>query len=93
MKQSNGNFLNFLCFVVLVLSAVLIFVCKLLPIVGLEVGGSLINILETVRDCLILLFIALSALNFVKGKGKVTKIIFAISICIFIAGIVLIWFA
>ena len=93
MKQSNGKFLNLLSFVALVIAALLIFVCKLLTIVGLEITGSLINILETVRDCIILLVISLSAFNFVSGKGKATKIIFAIAICRFIAGILLIWFA
>lgn len=92
MKNSNNGFLNFLSFVALIIMAVLTFISKLLPIVEIDITGSTINLLSTVRDALVLLVVSLGAWKFASTKGKKTKTIFVISLLIFVAGIVLIWF-
>ncbi len=95
--DSNGsnrnNVFDFLSYIVLVIAALLIFINKLLPLVGLNISGATIHVLETIKEVFILLVIGFSAYNFVAHKrNKAWKVIFIIAMVIFIAGIVLIWF-
>lgn len=89
MKSENKNIFNLFSFIVLVIAAVLIFVNKLLPVIGINAGGPLFAILDTIKDVLILIVIGLLAYNFAKGKKKGWKITYWVSLGLFVAGIVL----
>ena len=90
--SKNENTLNLMAFVALVIVAVLIVVNKLLPIIGIETKGLFFNALETVQLLLSVIVIGISAYNFVANKSKTWKIIYWISIALFIASIILLWF-
>ena len=90
--KNEKNVLSFLSFFALLIVAILIFVNKLLPIVGINVGGSLLDILSTIKEVFILIVVGISAYSFVANKNKTWKIVFWVAILLFVAGVVLIWF-
>lgn len=90
--KNDKNVLSFLSFFALLIVAILIFVNKLLPIVGINVGGSLLDILSTIKEVFILIVVGISAYSFVANKNKTWKIVFWVAILLFVAGVVLIWF-
>ena len=90
--KNEKNVLSFLSFFALLIVAILIFVNKLLPIVGINVGGSLFDILSTIKEVFILIVVGISAYSFVANKNKTWKIVFWVAILLFVAGVVLIWF-
>lgn len=90
--KTDKNLLNLLSFFALVIVAILIFVNKLLPMVGINASGPLFGILSTIKEIFILIVVGLSAYNFVAYKSKAWKIVFWVAIVLFIAGVVLIWF-
>ena len=90
--MKNRGLINFLSYIALVIIAVLIVLGNFLPIVGINVTGTLVNILNTVRNVLILLVIGVAAYNYLPGKPNWIRILFWVSIIVFIVGTVLIWF-
>lgn len=91
-KNSNKNILNLFSFSALIIVAILVVINNLLPIIGVEIKGSLMGVLSTIKDVLILLVVGLSAYAFVEGKTKAWKITFWVSVAVFAVGIILIWF-
>lgn len=91
-KNSNKNILNLFSFSALIIVAILVVINNLLPIIGVEIKGSLMGVLSTIKDVLILLVVGLSAYAFVEGKTKSWKITFWVSVAVFAVGIILIWF-
>lgn len=85
-KQSN-SFFNIISFFALVILAILVLV-NALNIFSEQVK----MVLETIKNVLILLIISVNAYKFVKGKAKGWKITYWISLLVFIAGTILIWF-
>ena len=83
------NILNFVAFVVFILTATLIFIQDLLPHVGVNIEGVFLLILEIIKDILLFLIIGISAYKFVQTKKKGWKIFFVIMLLIFVVGIVL----
>ncbi len=93
MKKSNKNFLNVLSYVALILIALLLAITNLLPVIGVNISGPLVNALKTVQNVLILIIIGVSAYNYAFSQGaKWIKVLFWISIVIFVVGTVLLWF-
>jgi len=93
MKNSNKNFINVLSYVALLIIALLLAISNLLPLVGVAVTGPLVNILKTIQNVLILLIIGVLAFRFAFNQGaKWVKVLYWVSIVIFIVGTVLIWF-
>lgn len=93
MKKSNKNFLNVLSYVALILIALLLAITNLLPVIGVNISGPLVNALKTVQNVLILIIIGVSAYNYAFRQGaKWIKVLFWISIVIFVVGTVLLWF-
>jgi len=90
-NSSNVNILNLLSYISLVIVALLIFLTKLLPLVGLEVGGTLINVLDTVKEIFVIIVIGVNSYRFVVGKAKWLNIVYWISVVLFVASVVLIW--
>ena len=91
MKNSNKNLLNLLAFVALVIIATLLFVQHLLPIIGVTIGGPLFGVLSTIQNILILIVVGVSAYNFAANNRPWIRILFWISVIIYIVGTVLIW--
>lgn len=89
-RKNNGIF-NLFSYIVLIVASILIFVNNLLPAVGITMGGVVFNILETLKDVLILIMIGIMSYNFILGKGKVAKIFYWVAIVIFVVGVVLRW--
>ena len=89
MKSENRSIFYFFSFIVLVIAAVLIFVNKLLPVVGVNASGPLFTILDTIQNIFVLLVIGFFAYYFVSSKKKAWKIVYWISLALFIVGIVL----
>ena len=90
-KKNNGVF-NLFSFIVLMIASTLIVTNNLLPIIGIGINGPLFNILETIKDVLLLVMVAILSYNFIIGKGKVIAVFYWVAVVIFLAGIVLRWF-
>ncbi len=90
--EKNVNILHLMSFVALVIVAILVVVNKLLPIVGVNTSGPFFYALETIEKLFTLIVIGISAYNFVANKSKALKITYWVSVAVFIAGVVLIWF-
>lgn len=92
-NENNKMFFNFLAFISLFLIAVIALINVILPMVGIEIQGTLINILEMVEKFIGLVVIAYFAYPYVKGKNsKGWKIAYIIAMLLFIASIVLLLF-
>ncbi len=90
-KKSEVKVFNLFSYIVLIAVALLIVTREILPKIGLKVDGPLIDVLETIKDVLILIMVAIMSYNFIKGKGKAVVIIYWIAIVVFVAGMVLRW--
>ena len=91
MKSTNKNILNTLSYVALVLLAVLLFVSKLLPVVGVTIEGTFINILDTAKNILVLVVIGISAYNFTINRARWITVLYWTAVLVFAVGTVLLW--
>jgi len=89
--MKNRGLVNFLSYIALLVIALLIVTGNLLPIFGIEIKGTFISVLNTIRNVLILVVIGFAAFNYIPGKPKWIKILFWISIVVFVVGTCLIW--
>ncbi len=89
MGKEKNDFIRICSFIFLCLAALLIFVDNILPLVGIEVTGTIFNVLRLIKDIALLFGIAFGAYSFAKGAGKTWVIIYWIALCIYIAGAVL----
>ncbi|MBR2614300.1 MAG: hypothetical protein IKC71_01720 [Clostridia bacterium] len=85
-KKSIGTFL---AFIILMLTAILLIISNLLPMIGIEIKGALVGILALVKDLAVLIVIGVGAFAFVKGKKKWLKIAFWVAVAIYVACVVL----
>ena len=94
MKNSNKSIMNVLSYVAFLTVALLLAISKFLPLIGVsEIKGTLINVLETIQNVLILIIIGVLASRFAFNQGaKWIKVLYWIALAIFILGTVLIWF-
>ena len=83
------NLLNFAAFIILNLTAVLIFIKDLLPHISVNISGTFFVVLEIVKDVLLFLIISILAYKFVQTKKKGLRIFFVVMLIIFIVGLVL----
>ena len=88
MKTSNNNLLNMLSYVAMIIFALLLLISNVLPAIGLNIGGTLINALNTVQNILILIVVGVSAYNFIQGKAKWINVLYWIALVAFIVGTV-----
>ena len=91
MKDSTStkNVLNFLSYASLIIVALLIFIGKFLPIIGVDVNGPLFGLLNTIKEIFVIIVIGFNAYRFVTGKAKWVKVLFWIAVALFVAGIVM----
>ncbi len=95
MKKSNSNFLATLCYIVLIIAAIILLFNNLLPVCGVKITGDfwvrLMGILDTVKDVCLLVALALGS-YVVSKNGKAWMVIYIIAVIIFAVAIVLAWF-
>lgn len=91
MKGSNKNVLNLMAYIAFIVVALLIVVNNLFPLMGITIGGTLWNVLETVKNVLILLVLGIMAFNFTSGQAKWVKILYWVALVIFIVGTIILW--
>ncbi len=95
MKKSKTDFLAVVCYIALIVAAIIVLLTNLLPLCGVELTGkfwgNLKNLLYTVRDVSLLIAMALGA-HAVSKKGKAWLVIYVIAVIIFAIAIVLYWF-
>ncbi len=91
-NKSNNGIFNLISYIILMIVAILIVLRPLLPLF-VEGGsdGLLVNILETIKEVLILVMIGIMSYNFIIGKGKTIVIFYWVAVAIFFGGIVLRW--
>lgn len=92
MKSSNKNTLNTLSYVALIIVALLMLINHVLPLVGLDIGGPLVNVLETIKNVFVLMVIGISAYNFLPGRAKWVSVLFWVAIIVYVVGTILLWF-
>lgn len=89
--KSDKKVLNVISYVALIIIAFLLLITRVLPILGLDVGGPLINVLSTVQNILVLIVVGVNAYNFAMTGEKWVKILFWVAVVVFIVATVLIW--
>ncbi len=90
MKGSK-HILNVISYVALVIVALLLIISTGLPLVGIIISGPIINLLSTIKEIFVLIVIGVSAYNFASNNKKWVKVLFWISIVVFIVATVLLW--
>ena len=90
--MKKEGFISFLAFLALLIVATLFIASGVLPYLGIEFTDTVINVLDTIRSVFILIIVGVFSYRFTKGKAKWVKILFWISIAVYVAGTVLIWF-
>lgn len=88
---SNNGALRVMAYIAFVVIALLILVNNLFPLMEIVITGPITNILETVKNVLILIILGIMAFKFTIGCAKWVKIIYWISLVIFITGTVILW--
>ena len=91
MKSSNNKFFSFLSFISIVILGILVLVNALLPAIGVNLSGTLVNLLLTVQQVFTLIVIGFFAYGFVCDKAIGWKVTYWVSLALFVAGIVLNW--
>lgn len=87
--EKNTNMLNFLAFISLMVFAILEIFGFLSPII--ELGATISNLLNTIKNICIIIVIGLLAYKFVENKSKGYKIAYWIAIAIFVVSTILVW--
>ncbi len=83
--QARRDFINLCCFIALGLAALLIFINNVLPLIGVNMSGTLIGVLALIKDIALLLGIAFGAYRFARAHGKTWVIIYWIAIALYVA--------
>lgn len=92
MKKNNADFLAVLCYVALIVAAVIVLFCNLLPRFDIEIKwDNFFALLNTVRDVCVLIAISMGS-YVISKKGKAWLVIYIIAIVVFAVAIVLYWF-
>ncbi len=85
----NSKFLNFLAYTALIITGLLMFVNVFIPLVGIKIEGPLLSIFDFAKDMLVLIVMGAAAYRFTVGSKKWIKILFWISVIIFVTATVL----
>lgn len=91
MKNSDKNILNILSYFALAIIALLLVVEYILPLIGIQLQGTLLNILNSVKNLFILIVVGINGYAFTEGKAKWIKILFWVAIVVIIVCTVLMW--
>ena len=93
MKRNNDtDFLAVLCYIALIVAAIIVLFCNLLPRFDIEIKwNKFFALLNTIRDVCVLIAISMGSYVVAK-KSKPWLIIYIIAIVVFAVAIVLYWF-
>lgn len=95
MAKKETSFSSILCYVALIICAVIVLFTNLLPAIGINVSGDtwslIFNILDIIKNLSILVVLIMGA-NVYAKTSKAKTIIYIIAIVIFVVGIVLVLF-
>lgn len=92
MKSENKSVLNLFAFIALITLAILEVLTGLNGI-GVELfGGTILSLLNTIKNICVVIVIGILAYNFVAGKKKGFIITYWICVAIFVVATVLMWF-
>ncbi len=91
MKKTEKSIIKTLSYIALMIIALLLAVEGILPLVGVVIKGALLNILNTIRNVLILIVVGVNAHSFTDGRAKWVEVLFWIAIIIVIVATVLMW--
>ena len=89
--KSDNKILNLISYFALIIIAFLLLITRILPMIGLDVKGTLINLISTIQNVLILIVISVNAYYFASTSKKWIKILFWVAIAVFIFATVVIW--
>ena len=76
MKKSDKGIINVLAYVALVLIACMLLITRLLPVLGVQISGPLVNILATIQNVLVLVVIGFCAYCFAENNRKWVKVLY-----------------
>ncbi len=95
MNPSNKKIINLLAYCALIIVALLTFVDKLLPVVGVNIDGGFIgtflDVLRTISNIFTVIILGVSAYKFTDGSKKWVKILFWCAVAVFVVATILIW--
>lgn len=95
MKTSNKNLINVVAYVALVIVALLMFVDRLLPVVGVSItGGWLLvffNVLRTISNLLTIIILGIAGYRFAANGKKWIKVLYWLSVAVFVVATILMW--
>jgi len=87
--SARNDLVRLCCYIALVLSGVLLIITNVLPLIfdGLR-GGTLVNVLDMIKNIALLLGIVFAAYSFARSHGKTTTIIFWIALVLYVACVI-----
>ena len=91
--QKNDQLINTLAYFAIALIAILIVIQYFFPVIGIEIKGAFLHVLQTLQNVFILIVLGLAAYNFVNGKKKGWIISYWVFVIIFIVATIFIWIA
>lgn len=91
MGNSKNQIIKTISYVSLIIIGLLVVIGSFLPLVGIVIKGALINILDTIKNVLVLIIVSVIAHGFISGKAKWVKVLYWVAIIVYITGIVLTW--
>lgn len=91
MNKQDKGILKTLSYVSLIIIALLVVITNLLPRIGLNINGPIVNLLSTVKDLFVLAVIGITAFDFTHGKENWVRILYWVAVAIFVVGIIFIW--
>ncbi len=92
-RAARNDFVRVCSYVALVLSALLLFINKLLPVCGVEIQlGTVGRVLDFICYLALLIGIVFGAWSFARSHKRVWFIIFIIAVVVYIVALVLIFF-
>ncbi|MDY6367743.1 MAG: hypothetical protein SPL13_04440 [Clostridia bacterium] len=89
--EKNDKIINMLAFFTIAIIAILIVIMYFFPVIGIEVKGAFLSVLQTLQNVLILIVVGLAGFEFVRNRKKGWKIAYWIFIAIFVVATVFIW--
>lgn len=91
MNSERNNLLNFIAFIAVIIIAVLEVFNVLAHFGVLTVGGTLINLLNTIKNLAILLVMGITAYKYAEHRKKGVRITYWVCIAVIVVATVLMW--
>ena len=89
--KNDKKLINTLAYGALVLIACMLLITRLLPVLGVTISGPIVNILATIQNVLVLIVIGYYAHCFASNNRKWIKVLYWISVIVYVVATVLVW--